>query len=93
MKTKERKTITINVTADDIKKGFKGSCCSCPIALAAGRVLKHTQIVVPGGHITVWQKQFIYKTYSLTKKAKKFILDFDSGKNVKPFKFRTSVIS
>lgn len=35
------KEIEVEVTAEDIKNGFRGSCSSCPVAIALFRCLKY----------------------------------------------------
>lgn len=73
--------MTINVTQTHIDTGKKFICNNCPIALALQDV-GLTGIAV--------SDSFIYHSegwFRTPREVKKFIIDFDSGRVVKPFTF------
>lgn len=80
-----KKSVTIIVTAQDIKKGEKKSCSHCPIARAGQRVIKK--------NVTVGDADLGYDDYEarLPQKAIKFIMDFDRNIPVKPFSFKITL--
>ncbi len=73
--------IKIEVTERDISFGKRDDCKRCPIAIAARRVGLN-QLEVGGWYLTSGNT-----TYTLTKKARDFITDFDGGLQVSPFSF------
>lgn len=78
-------SLTVKVTADDIEKGERGNPCFCPIAQAVRREL---DLQVP--HLTeVGELCMIVRsaTFRLPDTARKFVDDFDSGRDVEPFEF------
>lgn len=84
MKTK----LEINVTEGDIKRGIKENTLTCPIARATNRAFKYKEGVAVG----VWTLSlYLSKNkpilVNLPIKAQRFIIRFDDGKKVKPFKF------
>lgn len=80
------KTITIEVTQEDIDKGKQGSCGRCPIALAAYRVMEGSFLVLP---YAIFRLEG--KSISLPDSAIEFIGLFDSGMPVKPFSFTIEI--
>lgn len=81
------KTITVEVTAEDIANGVKGKCTSCPVARALSRAAGEP-----------WSVAFDYATRErdcarawLTPKCRTFIEDFDCGEPVAPFSFTIEV--
>ncbi len=73
----------IDVTAEDIKQGVKGSAMSCPIALAVQRKRGYHGATV--GYSTcgaVGRGNWV-----LPKVARDFIAGFDNGREVAPFSF------
>lgn len=98
------RTITINVTQEDIDNGEVGNPKSCPVALAVKKVVKADLILVDSIYLTLlWDsKRFLFfrkagaeKTRVLPEKAKRFIRNFDafgnSDKYVKPFSFEIEI--
>jgi hypothetical protein len=89
-------TIQITVTKEDIAKGYRKRSTCCPIALAARRFFGDKYMAyVQQRWIQVTERARLkdgdyYWVFDgkLTKKAKKFINDFDSGKPVKPTFFQ-----
>lgn len=78
------KTITIRVTAKDIKNGNKADCCLCPVALAMRRVIPYCQV-----HSKVFNVPLNFHDYPLPKKVQAWIERFDRGwGRVKPFSFK-----
>ena len=82
--TGKPKKITIDVTSEDIERGSDSSCFFCPIALAARRVLKTTNVEVFRKRIEINDR-----AYRLPLVARMFIVAFDSRKIelIKPFTF------
>lgn len=78
--------ITINVTQEDIDKGQRRSPETCPIALAASRILSSK---VQVGIIGMYTKQRAITNIPLL--AKQFIIKFDDGEKVGPFSFEIDV--
>lgn len=77
-------TLTVEVTAADIKGGFREQCRSCPIALAASRVGNRPSV----GRLWVHfgdSPNFI--RYNLPDVARAFVDAFDAAVPVKPFTF------
>lgn len=96
------KTITVNVTARDIKQGVRRDCYACPIARALLRRLKPKWAVAVGsGHISVGKPlkaplQFDHATCHklLTPPAASvFVKKFDafSANTPKPFRFELKI--
>lgn len=82
------KIVEIEVTKEDIRKGIRGNCNSCPISLAANRIFK-TACTVETLNI-----QINGIAYNLPREAVDFIFVFDSFYTnhwVKPFKFNLEV--
>lgn len=77
------RTLTINVTQEDIDKGIKESCFSCPVAKALRRVMSNsTYIRVGNPTVTVGSC-----TTQLPIVASHFISKFDIDQPVSPFTF------
>jgi len=74
----------ISVTEEHIKKGVKASYRTCPIALA----LEDAGFDSPKVSVASYWYQDA-KRLNLPLKVQKFIKDFDNGKKVRPFSFRT----
>lgn len=86
--------ITVEVTQQDISKGIERSSCGCPIALALLRSAPGYSFDV--GSIAVYigysGRRISYSRGAvLPKKAKDFILKFDSNIRVEPFKFELDI--
>ena len=81
-----QKKLEIIVTEGDIKRGKKMNIFTCPIAKAAKRALKYKVKLSVGGETLRFYTDKEYVIH-LPKKAEKFILSFDKGEKVKPFKF------
>lgn len=80
----------IDVTEQDIQDGMKDDIYSCPIALAATRVLKKRKgliVVVKNKSISFWDDYTDIQKITLPKNAQNFIDKLDSEKKVKPFSF------
>lgn len=75
----------VEVTQEDIDKGVPYGVASCPVALALQRTIGARVAVDP----TAWSLFHGMKDYPLPGDASVFIRDFDSGKPVAPFRFRT----
>lgn len=82
--------ITIDVTAEHIKKGKRKNCKLCPIALAARGVIPEDWIWVDQCALTVrvdGPDIPSYPSYSLPEDAQEFIRRFDQGYEVEPISF------
>jgi len=83
------KTLTIEVTQEDIDKGCRASPWSCPVALALERA--------NGKQYSVGTKSFNerFKYYedslNLPEHVQDFILRFDTSKPVQPFSFQINI--
>jgi len=85
--------ITISVTQNDINNGIQIECQKCPIARAINRRLKSKFIA----EIFAWRVD-LYNTenhnkrlYEVEHNQEAFIVAFDRGKKVKPFRFRRDI--
>lgn len=77
--------VKIKVTDKHIKKGIDGSTTHCPISLALSDDKSLNVLAVSTGfHFCYMHTEKDTYRADLTKKARKFISDFDSGKKVKP---------
>lgn len=75
----------INVTAEDIRLGKRGTPNSCPIARAIKRRLTNRDVWVSDSE--VWVKVPFRRYVDLPKEARDFVKDFDRSRDVKPFSF------
>ncbi len=82
----------IEVTAEDIRLGKRDHCYRCPIARAVARKLKipliRKYVEVTEKNVFLTTSEFILKKAKLSKRAEKFVKDFDNKKTPKPFKFK-----
>jgi len=80
-----KKLLKIDVRKTNIRKGIRSTPKLCPIALA-GRRVSHKEVVVDGTYLslTCGDEEL---SYTLPKKARRFVDRFDAGKPVKPFTF------
>lgn len=93
MNKKTTNKIKINVTKNDIAKGKRGRTNSCPIALACKRVKELSCVKAVGGlglYTEITDGSFERVSF-LPTRAAKFVMDFDSGNEVKPFSFTVKV--
>lgn len=87
------KTITVEVTAEDIAAGRPRRCYFCPIALAVRRALRRRDT----GAVMVTPEQITYHTglvehvHELPIEAMGFVGRFDAGEDVEPFTFELEV--
>lgn len=84
--------ITINVTANDIKKGIRRNSRLCPIALAVKRAMGRE--VGVGTDLYYFSAKNLYEhdvyhRWSDTERARvePFVSAFDAGQPVEPFRF------
>jgi hypothetical protein len=76
-------SLTVNVTAEDIEKGERGNPCFCPIAQAVRREL---DLWIPP-QVSEFCMIVRSVAFRLPDTARKFVDDFDRGRDVEPFKF------
>jgi hypothetical protein len=78
--------LKIEVTQEDIDKGKRDDCTSCPIALAAIRTGATSAFVDSDSiHIVAENERGLF--FKLPLKAQQFIHDFDYSRPVSPFSF------
>lgn len=80
------KQLKITVTEDDIEKGTRCHAFSCPIARALKR-MKYEDVTVSNYLLLFKNNTGISDFFILSRRAVKFIKDFDTNKKVKPFTF------
>lgn len=80
------RTVTIEVTEEDIKNGKPMSSCLCPLALAISRCAQ-----VPRVFVFCRQFEINWHKSDLPSSAWHFYYDFDAGRKVKPFKFELQI--
>ena len=80
------KTITVNVTQEDIETGIANDCLHCPIALAIHRSLPGSVPRVRIGGVTLWGCNSS-GVATLPDEAQSFIYHFDDGVVGAPFQF------
>ena len=77
----------INVTQQDIDLGKRGECSLCPIALSIKR--EHgKRALVQKLYLGVFKNEKTFTSWILPDAAVNFVLAFDSGLYVRPFKFK-----
>jgi hypothetical protein len=82
--------VVVEVTAEDIAKGEKGSCERCPIALALARAADMDRVHAHLDCLWGWpagDPDANSIVASTPIEASNFIDDFDSGEPVNPFTF------
>lgn len=80
------KTKTIKVMQKDIKDGIRIDSKLCPVALAMNRAFRKVNINVAGPYFCYNVGENI-KRIELPIKVAKFVSNFDSAEEVKPFSF------
>jgi len=76
----------ISVTQEDIDNGKRKECDSCPVALAIMRHFKAKSVWVDVHGIYYYHNDVNdCGKEPMTKEILEFIIDFDAGRNVKPF--------
>lgn len=83
--TNTMKPLALYVSAHDIANGVRRDCKRCPLALAAFRVLRR-QVSVGYHHIVAQRVVGPSDCWSLNAVTKRFLLDFDGGKQVQPMR-------
>lgn len=83
-------TVTIEVTKEDIEKGIKHDARSCPINLAMRRRV-YAKMDVHKGYVNMESLTGRYYQAVLPETAVEFIQKFDSGVEVKPFRFQLKI--
>ncbi len=81
----DTKTIEVELTEDDMRHGKANDCAECPVARAVARAL-------PGAEPHVFHEEIeLYGKYdgsaTTPEEVSKWIDDFDSARNVAPFRF------
>ena len=83
-------SLTVEVTQDFIDEGVKGDMCDCPIALALKEKLPKglkgsTRVTLE--NVGVGHPGYVGCSAEVSPAMESFILDFDTGKEVKPCSF------
>jgi hypothetical protein len=81
------RTVTVNVTQEDIDRGRRGSCGRCPVARAIRRDARLTNILVDPFYVVVGLATPAFFTVHLPRIARRFIEAFDAGRPVRPIAF------
>lgn len=83
--------VCVNVTANDIRRGYRGDNRLCPIARAMARtaVARHRYVSITGEYAAV--REEIGNGYELSgdlpPEARDFVARFDAGDPVQPIRF------
>lgn len=81
------RTVTIDVTPRNIKRGERMHPQNDPVAIATRRVLRGWQASVSYSRITVWNRRGVHMHAKLPGPVSSFLRRFDDGKPVKPITF------
>jgi hypothetical protein len=84
------KIVIIEVRQDHIDKGLKKNCHSCPVALAVKEKFPNWRQISING-FDLYHGYFDIKCVELPVKVYNFVGNFDSGRPVKPFKFKIKI--
>lgn len=86
--------IEIDITAELIDDGQKGSCSGCPAALAimAATGARHASISPLLACIWLTATPDDRKDYSVPERLASFMVDFDAGREVHPGKHKLTAI-
>lgn len=88
------RTVQINVTRDDIRRGQPKSFKNCPIARAVKRRLRLGHVSVAGGRVYLYDDGLeLLSVEDLPTRAFTFVQTIDSAgrRAVKPFRFKLDV--
>ena len=87
MKLKNR--IKVEVTAQDIRRGKRGTCQLCPVAKTVKRVLGrgYRVSICDDIYVTAVKGDIGEVSFNMPVEAQTFINNFDYGRPVKPFSF------
>lgn len=67
------RTVTIEVTQDDIDNGVQDDRCECPVAMAMTRMFRGKKVTVWWEHVTIG----ISPSFDLPEEVSEFIIAFD----------------
>jgi len=85
------RTVVVEVTAGDIAAGKREDCEGCPIACALRRAAGTPRAFVDGAELAAgnWDGVHPYDSdrVRMPREAVDFVLDFDEGRDVRPFAF------
>lgn len=86
------RSVTVNVTKRDIDNGECGNGHKCAIALALSRATRRKYVSVGGATCSLLNRDGLVQVAGrLPMVAQLFIADFDSGREVTPFKFQVEL--
>lgn len=69
--------LALSVTQDDIDRGYRCDCSSCPIALAMRRLYPNYSVKAKLGYILIIEKDDVLIQYKVPIEAVAFMEDFD----------------
>lgn len=81
-------SLTLRLTAADIRDGLPRSSCFCPFAIAARRLFPRRSVLVSSDTIHLTKA-----SYSLSVKAVQAIRRYDNGRTMKPGTFKLTLSS
>jgi len=81
------RTVVVEVTADDIKRGEPGSCYTCPVALALERAGFKYPMVLPGDAIFWGSEKQGRQAFNTPDHVTRFARLFDRDRVGEPFTF------
>lgn len=81
----------IKVLRKHIKAGKKIDCRKCPVALAIKQAIPRSNPTVCFSFCDVTVKNKRRKMVCMPEKTRRFIENFDDGRNVIPFKFQLEI--
>ena len=81
------KRVKVRVTWEDIARGERRECATCPVALAATRAF--------GEDVTVGNRMFRLRSIQyidMPARVRAWIHEFDQGRPVRPIRFRVEAV-
>ena len=78
------RTITVEVTQDDIDQGRRRSSCECPVALAVKRATGAEWVIVGCSSVDIGDNK---QPFRLPDDARQFISNYDLGFRPEPITF------
>lgn len=77
--------MTIHVTQEHIRKGERGCCENCPVALAIQELTGDRRWRV--GSSKIWRNGEMRRAVDHPQKVHRFVVKYDQGKKPRPFTF------
>jgi hypothetical protein len=83
-----KRRVRVQVTALDIRRGFRGSACHCPMARALRRAFGYRRVVKVGVHYLWIGARRLYHT----DQTRRFIDRYDDERRVRPIVFTLELL-